>query len=108
MPRKITKVAQDTLFQLAPTFGPQMGHSLAYNMPSTRTALNSQVFAHIHKMKRTAAHKNLAYITSNNVGLFESILLINRMTHRASVNSMTDQAYHNPQDYEVFINPKIE
>ena len=85
-----------------------MSESWSFDMPPSRTSLNPKLFREIDKIKKTAAYFNLGYLTTNHVGNFDSVLLINRMVGLASVSGLTDSLFDKPDDFEVFINPKVE
>lgn len=55
-------------------------------------------------MKYTAANHHLLYLTANQISSFNRVFIVNR---HYEMGEDAHKNYDNPDDYQVYINPKI-
>lgn len=73
-------------------FGPKMGPSLTFKYPRTIMAYNNDLFINIKKIKQTAAHHRLAYLTAGQVADLNRVFVLH--------NSVCDhQLNHSSYDH---------
>ena len=85
-----------------------MNESLTYCVPTTRIAINKEIFEDIKHMKHTAAHYRVAYLHANQVESFYRVFLINKLVHNMEkINLGANKEFGQSSDFEAFINPEI-